>query len=54
MKTSIYDVLTNFGSKLIDGEESLIDFNSSYEMFTVADIIQKLIDEKKLEQKCNY
>lgn len=51
---SINDTLFDFGSKLVDNEESLIDRKSVSYMFDISGKIKKLLDDGKLEQKCNY
>ena len=50
----INDVLFDFGSKLVDNEESLIDRKSVSYMFDISGKIKTLLDEGKLEQKCSY
>ena len=54
MKRPIRDILTEFGSSLLANEESLLDKSSVYTMFDIADTIRELLENGKLDQKCNY
>lgn len=54
MKKPIKNILTEFGSNLLTGEDSIIDKSKVYMMFDIADTIRTLLQNNQLEQKCNY
>jgi hypothetical protein len=54
MRKPIKNILTEFGSSLINNSEGLIDSDKVTMMFEIVGTVRQLIDEGKLEQKCNY
>lgn len=52
MSQPIKQILIDFGSSLINNEESLIDRSSVYMMFDIAGQVRELLESGNLEQNC--
>lgn len=50
----VSDILFDFGSKLADAEQSLIEPNSVSYMFDISNKVKQLLESGNLKQKCNY